>query len=230
MAGRGALNDNDVQQEMNKMVAFIKQEALEKAREIKVKADEEFNIEKAKLVRTESANIEATFQRKSKQVEVQKKIAQSNFMNKARLRVLQQRQQMLQELFAEASKSLASVIQDAQKYDGLMYNIILQGLYKLMAEDVVLVCRKKDAEVAQRQMEAAKKTFTEKMALPLNIRVSSTESLPEEGSGGIRLSTVDGSITCDNTLEARLVLLCEQMLPAIRTMLFGESPNRKFFN
>ena len=35
MAGR--LDDNAVHQEMNKMVAFIKQEALEKARETKVK-------------------------------------------------------------------------------------------------------------------------------------------------------------------------------------------------
>ena len=31
-------------------VAFIKQEALEKAREIKVKADEEFAIEKVRII------------------------------------------------------------------------------------------------------------------------------------------------------------------------------------
>jgi len=104
-------------------VSFIKQEALEKAREIKVKvgspymflyytfipreqhvywhvlllkADEEFNIEKvcegllppvhfaiflllkcvlqAKIVRQESLNIEATFERKIKQAEVQKRM------------------------------------------------------------------------------------------------------------------------------------------------------------
>lgn len=48
------MNDVEVSAEMNKMVSFIKQEALEKAREIKVKADEEFNIEKAKLVRQET--------------------------------------------------------------------------------------------------------------------------------------------------------------------------------
>lgn len=40
------LNDDEVINEMNKMVAFIRQEANEKAREIKVKADEEFAIEK----------------------------------------------------------------------------------------------------------------------------------------------------------------------------------------
>ena len=34
------------------MTAFIKQEALEKAREIKVKADEEFAIEKVRVSRS----------------------------------------------------------------------------------------------------------------------------------------------------------------------------------
>ena len=70
MASR-PMNDDEVLSEMNKMVrlaplaytshqshppfsdnqvAFIKQEALEKAREIKVKADEEFAIEKVVVI------------------------------------------------------------------------------------------------------------------------------------------------------------------------------------
>ncbi|CAB4421542.1 unnamed protein product [Rhizophagus irregularis] len=56
---------------------------------------------KAKLVRQESNNIEATFQRKIKQAEIQKKITQSNMINKTRLKVLQVRQQMLEEVFNE---------------------------------------------------------------------------------------------------------------------------------
>lgn len=40
------MNDEEVLSEMKKMVAFIRQEATEKAREIQVKADEEFAIEK----------------------------------------------------------------------------------------------------------------------------------------------------------------------------------------
>lgn len=55
-------------------MAFIKQEALEKAREIKVKADEEFNIEKAKLVRQETLAIEAFYQKKTKQADVLRKM------------------------------------------------------------------------------------------------------------------------------------------------------------
>jgi V-type H+-transporting ATPase subunit E len=39
-----------------------------------VKADEEFNIEKAKIVRQETVAIEAFFAKKTKQAEVQRKM------------------------------------------------------------------------------------------------------------------------------------------------------------
>jgi V-type H+-transporting ATPase subunit E len=47
---------------------------LEKAREIKVKADEEFAIEKGKIVRQESSNIDANLERKKKQAEIERKM------------------------------------------------------------------------------------------------------------------------------------------------------------
>jgi V-type H+-transporting ATPase subunit E len=73
MANR-ALNDDEVASEMKKMVAFIRQEAVEQAKELKVKADAEFSSEKAKIVRQESSAIDAAFQRKMKQLDVQKKM------------------------------------------------------------------------------------------------------------------------------------------------------------
>ena len=40
------ISDNDVQKQLRHMMAFIEQEANEKAEEIDAKAEEEFNIEK----------------------------------------------------------------------------------------------------------------------------------------------------------------------------------------
>jgi len=53
-----AMSDDQVATELKKMTAFIRQEALEKAREIQLKADEEFAIEKSKLVRQETSSID----------------------------------------------------------------------------------------------------------------------------------------------------------------------------
>merc|ERR1711962_142539 len=52
-----AINDSDVKKQIDHMMAFIHQEAKEKAEEIEAKAEEEFNIEKGRLVQQERLKI-----------------------------------------------------------------------------------------------------------------------------------------------------------------------------
>src|SRR5271163_3571815 len=68
---------SQVASELRKMTAFIRQEALEKAREIQLKADEEFAIEKSKLVREETASIDASYEKKFKQAGMSQQITRS---------------------------------------------------------------------------------------------------------------------------------------------------------
>ncbi|KAI8326921.1 ATP synthase subunit [Choanephora cucurbitarum] len=223
------LNDDEVFNEMKKMVAFIKQEAVEKAREIKVKADEEFNIEKAKIVRQESLNIESVFERKIKQAEVQKKIAQSNHINKTRLRILQERQKVLDDLFEEAEKRIADVSSDEEQYGTLLEGLILQGIYSLMENEVVIRCREQDVDQVNGAIERATEKYEETMKARPSFTVSE-DYLPSSSAGGVILSGLYGKITIDNTLNARLDIAKEEMLPQIRVALFGHSPSRTFFN
>jgi hypothetical protein len=72
--GQGKMNDSDVSKQVQQMVHFIKQEAEEKANEISVAAEEEFNIEKLQLVEAEKKKIKQEYERKEKQVDVRKKM------------------------------------------------------------------------------------------------------------------------------------------------------------
>ncbi len=56
------------------MVAFIDQEANEKAAEIDAKAAEEFAIEKDNLVNQQKQKILQFYQKKEKQIELQRKM------------------------------------------------------------------------------------------------------------------------------------------------------------
>ena len=56
------------------MVAFIEQEANEKAEEIEAKAEEEFNIEKGRLVQEQRLKIIEFFEKKEKQVELKRRM------------------------------------------------------------------------------------------------------------------------------------------------------------
>ncbi|KAJ1938077.1 V-ATPase V1 sector subunit E, partial [Kickxella alabastrina] len=153
------MNDEEVYSEMNKMVAFIRQEAQEKALEIKVKADEEFNIEKAKLVRQESINVEAQFQRKVKQAEVKQRIMTSTLINKSRLQVLQARQEMLDTVFSDAQEQLAKVPEDAEKYKQLLADLCVQAFVQLNDRRVNVRGRKADLELIKEAVVLAVEVY-----------------------------------------------------------------------
>lgn len=69
-----ALDDEEVQKQLDHMVKFIYREAEEKASEISAKAQEEFSIEKARLVQEEKLKIMKTYETKEKNIEVKKKM------------------------------------------------------------------------------------------------------------------------------------------------------------
>ncbi|KAJ2999707.1 V-ATPase V1 sector subunit E, partial [Thoreauomyces humboldtii] len=190
-------------------VAFIKQEALEKARELKVKADEEFNIEKAKIVRQETVAIEAFYQKKHKQAEVQRKIAQSNHINKCRLKVLQARQQVLSELLGEAKSQLVNISGDRSKYEGLLKDLLLQGFYQLMEKEVKVNCRAKDVDAVRKAVEQANEVYGKEFGYKVNAVIDEANPLPEAGAGGVVVGAHEGRIRVSNTMESRLDLLSE---------------------
>ncbi|KAG9311359.1 ATPase V1 A1 complex subunit E [Chiua virens] len=227
MAAR-PLNDDEVLSEMNKMVAFIKQEALEKAREIKVKADEEFAIEKAKLVKQEQQAIDAQYEKKRKGAEVAQKIAQSNLTNKSRLRLLHRREEQVQDLFATARSQIVTFAEDEGRYTQFLQGAIVQGFLQLMEPTVTLSVRERDVELTQRAGDAAVEAFTQLSGHSIVFDVQGT--LSNTSSGGVKLISGGKRITIDNTLDERLRLLEDRMLPEIRKDLFGPNENRKFYS
>ncbi|KAG0206943.1 V-ATPase V1 sector subunit E [Mortierella sp. GBA30] len=229
MSFNKALNDEEVYSEMKKMVAFIKQEALEKAREIKVKADEEFNIEKAKLVRQEAINIDAAFQRKVKQADVQRRIAQSNNINKSRMTLLLTRQEMLDNLFAESRSQLLEVSKDAARYEKFLADALVQAFFRLLESDVTVQIRKADKSVIEKLLPDVKARYEGATNQSIHVEILD-DYLAADSAGGVIVAGNGGRTKCNNTPEARLAILEEDMLPQVRNMLFGQSPNRKFFN
>jgi V-type H+-transporting ATPase subunit E len=166
--------------ELRKMTAFIRQEALEKAREIQLKADEEFAIEKSKLVRQETAAIDTLYEKKFKQAAMSQQITRSTLANKTRLRVLGGRQELLDELFQTAREKVSKVAaNDKKKYQDMLKGLVLEGLYYLNEDKVAIRSRKKDYDVAKKAMEEAAKEYKDKVGSEVTVTVDESEPLPE---------------------------------------------------
>ncbi|KAF7229286.1 V-type proton ATPase subunit E 1 [Nothobranchius furzeri] len=225
-----ALSDADVQKQIKHMMAFIEQEANEKAEEIDAKAEEEFNIEKGRLVQTQRLKIMEYYEKKEKQIEQQKKIQMSNLMNQARLKVLKARDDMISEMLNEARQRLANVAKDSARYSTLMDGLILQGFYQLLEPKVTIRCRKQDVQLVQQSVQRNIPIYKAAVKNNLEVRIDSDNFLSPDISGGIEMFNNDGKIKVSNTLESRLDLMAQQMMPETRVALFGTNPNRKFLD
>jgi len=223
-----ALSDQQVDNELKKMTAFIKQEAMEKAREIEIKANEEFEIEKSKLVRQETDAIDSQYEKKFKQATMSQQITRSTVANKTRLKVLGARQEMLDNIFEAAQKKLAEGAKDKAKYQKALKGLLLEGFYALNEPELQVRARKKDYDVVKKAIEDAAKDFKKELGKDVTAKIQEEDPLPEGIAGGVVIVSGSGKIDIDNTFEARLKLLEESAAPAVREALFGKNPNRKF--
>nr|CAD7407413.1 unnamed protein product [Timema cristinae] len=244
-----ALSDADVQKQIKHMMAFIEQEANEKAEEIDAKAEEEFNIEKGRLVQQQRLKIMEYYERKEKQVELQKKIQSSNMLNQARLRVLKVREDHVRNVLDEARRRLGEVTKNSARYGQILQALTVQGLLQLyhhlnifcptpirfvmlqlLEPNVVLRVRDIDASLQQTVLSAVVQEYKKVTGKEreVNLKLDSESFLPPDTTGGVELQAQQGRIKISNTLEARLELIAQQLVPEIRNALFGRNPNRKF--
>jgi V-type H+-transporting ATPase subunit E len=161
------------------MTAFIDQEAKEKANEIRLKADDEFAIEKAKLVRQETAAIDSSYEKKFKQASMSQQITRSTVSNKSRLRILSARQELLNKLFEDANKKLGDVSKDKKKYQDILKNLILEGAYALNEDKLQVKVRKADNEITNKAIEGAQSEYKSKMGKDVAITIDESDPLPE---------------------------------------------------
>jgi V-type H+-transporting ATPase subunit E len=223
-----ALSDADVQKQIKHMMAFIEQEANEKSEEIDAKAEEEFNIEKGRLVQQQRLKIMEFYERKEKQVELQKKIQSSNMLNQARLRVLKSREEHIRTVLDEARRRLGEVTRDSRRYKIVLKGLMTQALFQLMEAQVTVKCRQIDVPLVQEMIPETSAAYQAAIKKTVQMKIDTENYLPSEGFGGVELSAQKGKIKVVNTLECRLEQIALQITPEIRVLLFGRNPNRRF--
>lgn len=213
-----ALSDADVQRQIQHMMAFIEQEANEKAEEIDAKAEEEFNIEKGRLVQEQRIKIMDYYEKKEKQVELDRKIQNSLMLNQARLRILKARGEHIRNLLEDAQKNLLDVAKDQLRYKDLLSKLIEQGLYRIMEKEVIVKCRKEDLELVKSVLDGAVKSYTQHSGDSCTAKVNETIFLPPDCCGGVEVTAYNGKIKASNTLASRLEMVNRQLLPEISAL------------
>lgn len=165
--------------------------------------------------------------KKEKQIELQRKIQQSNLQNQSRIAILKAREDLIQQLKEDAIKQLSQISSDEKKYLELLTNLISQAMFQLIEPEVKIKCREKDLGLVRRAVEAATSLY--KKQLNREIKTTILEQyLNPNIAGGVEVYTGSLKIKVLNTLEARLDMMFKQAIPEIREKLFGKNPSRKY--
>ena len=64
----------------------------------------------------------------------------------------------------------------------------------------------------------------------VDVQIDQEAYLPKEIAGGVEIYNGDRKIKVSNTLESRLDLIAQQMMPEVQGALFGANANRKFLD
>jgi V-type H+-transporting ATPase subunit E len=223
-----SLSDVEVQKQIRQMTAFIDQEANEKVEEIDAKAEEEFQIEKSRLVQDQRVKIMEYYAKKEKQIELTKKIQNSNLMNQSRLKILQAREQHIRNILEDAKQRLASVARDENRYRALLHGLLAQGLFQLLEEEVTVRCRRQDVHLVEQVINGAVSEYRKSTSKNVKVNIDVQNHLPSDIAGGLEILARGGKLKVVNTLESRLDQISQQMIPELREILFGSNINRRF--
>jgi len=217
------------------MAAYFKQEAKEKAEEIEQRTEAEFQAIFADKMKQANQSVQIDMEHKRKEKVVAKKIERSRKQSEARLKRMEERSKVMKRVKDECYTQLIAA-SSSQRYGELIKFLIVQGLMTITETRVTLQCRQSDMSIVKSQVQPAIQLYQEFMRTATGITptcqidLDQSEFLPAAPAqgelrlsclGGVVLTAREGKIVCRNTLDSRLDLCFDALIPQIRGLLFG---------
>ncbi|KMV66094.1 vacuolar ATP synthase subunit E-like protein [Encephalitozoon cuniculi EcunIII-L] len=165
--------------DIERMIAFINHEADEKIKEMKIRATQEYNAEKARIIKEETSRIENGFLMKQKEIEKKRLMAESSLANTYKQKYLEEKVRILDEIYNEVLRVCSK--------KPLNLSLMAQCIEKMDGKEFIVYCNKKDKKVVEKEHKSAE-----------------VREMVPAGVGGVLLCSKDYSTIVDNSFASRL--------------------------
>jgi len=121
----------------------MRQEAHEKAFEIRVQTQRLFEKEKEKIVREGKERVDGDTETKIRNITTEINIKRSNLINQTRMDLMNVRNEFMKQLVKEALEKLENeiAVPDNKRYQTVCKDLIIQGCIKFLEPIVLVQCR-----------------------------------------------------------------------------------------
>ncbi|XP_050526804.1 V-type proton ATPase subunit E-like [Daktulosphaira vitifoliae] len=221
------INEEQRNQQLLRMIKFMEHEAIEIAQSINDLAEEEYHIQKGDLIHKGRAAINQFYKKKMKRTEREKATMISTQMTKAKLQILISRDEHIKSVLAAVNTELIELRDNTNTYREILKKLILQAMYKIIENNIVLIVRIEDIKIIQSMTDELKDEYHHVTRMIVHISIDASLNLSTQDIGGVIITDKRRRIFVDNTLLMRLIYLAIQAIPFIRIGLFGPNPSRK---
>ncbi|KAF9764652.1 V-type proton ATPase subunit E [Nosema granulosis] len=186
--------------DIERMITFINHEVEEKIKEIEIKGIQEYNSEKAKLIKEQTNKIEDEFISKQQEIECKKFRIESNIISKYRQMYIEKKNEILRSIFKK--------VEEKVKQENLTQKFIKSTLskVKLSEKEYYAYCKSQDKKLLK------------------NVVSVEVKEMDEKALGGIIIVSKDGKTIIDNSYLTRIEVIKDLYVSDINNILFNKVP------
>ncbi len=197
----------------SKILSRIGEDSEVEAREIQEKAQRKVD-EILAQAKTKAKTVEDEILQKGRRdAELIKQRVIANAKLRAKKHYLDIKEEMIQQAFDEAAKKLGRIT-SSEEYPDTLKNIIAEGIESLGAESVEVLVRREDAKLVN-------KALTKELGKNLGVNIALSEDSIDTLGGAI-IRTRDRKIEVNNTFEARMRRMRDELRSKVAKILFEE--------
>lgn len=141
----------------------------------------------------------------------------STLIKAARIEILKLKEDIMREIRDDALKKAMGVVGDKARYQKFLFDSTYQALVTLSEPKAKVYCRKEDFEYLMSIKSQLQKQLKDKDSIDTEVTVSDHEFL--QCIGGTSCSGLNDKIRINNTIDERLALSFDAMIPEIRDKL-----------
>jgi V-type H+-transporting ATPase subunit E len=199
---------------------LMRQEAHEKAFEFQVMGQREFERCRDRDFQTGKSQANENHQKRMKKMDIDQKIEFSKSTNENRIARMVERNKQLEKCREAIKEDIKEAMQDEGLYKDTLQKMIVQGMIKLLEEEVEIKIRDGDQRIVNSIKSRCEREFQEIMEREVQDKEYKTNLIirddaylnEEEGSeyGGVIMYAHKRKIVVANTLLDRVNLVFEQ--------------------
>lgn len=212
-------NGRLIMEGLKKITQEIGEEAEEEAQEILKEAEEEaqeIREEGEEQAETERNRIITRGEREAERI---KRRIVANARRKARQSKLQAREEVIQEVLEESKEKLSKLSDNKEEYKSILRDLIVDGGIAVGGGNLKVQVLEEDKDlISSEELEEISGEISDNTGNDTNLNL---EASLKNAEGGAIVEKVDGSISSDNTFEARLERRKESLRSEVAKILFG---------